>query len=96
MTAKVSRKVGDLKRRRTIQLGNCEGLDLASTMYAVYKLPPAAASASISHAVTVTCNIICVLRDTLQGGFRVVTTTSLATSCCCDGTFTWMYDEFWV
>ncbi len=56
VTAKVGSKVSDLKRRRTIQLG-CKGLDLASTMYAVYRLPPDPASASISHAVTVTCNI---------------------------------------
>ena len=91
----------DLKRRRTIQLG-CKGLDLASTMYAVYRLPPEPASATISHAVTLTCNIIacchghlqhqCMLRDRFQGGFGVVT-TSHATSCCCDGIFAWMHDD---
>jgi hypothetical protein len=86
-----SSKVGDLKRRRTIQLG-CKGLDLASTMYAVYRLPPEPASATISHAVTLTCNTIacchchlqhhCMLSLSPATPLHAVTVTCNIIACC--------------
>ncbi len=86
-----SSKVGDLKRRRTIQLG-CKGLHLASTMYAVYRLPPEPASATISHAVTLTCNTIacchchlqhhCMLSLSPATSLHAVTVTCNIIACC--------------
>ncbi len=72
----------DLKRRRTIQLG-CKGLDLASTMYAVYRLPPEPASATISHAVTLTCNIIACCHRHLQHHCMLSLSPATSMHACC-------------